>query len=205
MRQIVFLALAASLVFPSPSRAQVSWEGPPLVGTATPGGLSLFAIDPGPASGLGFMAQWRQDRGSLDIGYRAGLARDAADDVAVFGGIDVSGILARGVEDADVDVRWWTGVGLGVGSELVFSAPVGIVVGWEGRGDDVVFAPYAGGHAVLDVGTGNGSAVDLSASFDVGLDLTLVSGWMVRFGASIGGRDALALGLRLPTGNHGQN
>lgn len=196
MRRIFLIALVASLVLPTMSHAQVSWDGPSLVGTASPGGLSLFAVDPSPGSGLGMMAQWRQG----STGYRVGLTRDAADDLAVFGGIDISGSLATGVEEAEVDVRWWSGVGAGVGSEVVVSVPLGIVVGWEGSGDGVVFAPYAGGHAVLDVATGEGDTIDLSASFDVGLDLTLVSGWMVRFGASIGGRDALALGVRVPSG-----
>jgi len=104
-----------------------------------------------------------------------------------------------------VDVRWWSGLGAGVGDEFVLSVPLGLVVGWQGAGDDVVFAPYAGGHAVLDIGTGEGDAVDLSASLDVGLDLTLVSGWVVRFGAAIGGRDALALGVRLPSGTRRQD
>ena len=176
-----------------------------MVGTASPAGLSLLAIDPSPGSGLGAMLQWRGRKGALEVGYRAGISRDDTEDTAVFGGMDVSGILARGVEDADIDVRWWTGLGAGVGHDLLFSVPMGIVAGWQGSGDDVVFAPYAGAHATLDLRTGEGSAVDLNASFDVGLDLTLVSGWMIRLGASLGGRDALALGVRLPSGGRGQN
>lgn len=199
MRRIMLIAFAVALSVPFAVNAQVSWEGPSLIGAASPTGLSLFVVDPSPGSGLGAMAQWRHAQGALELGYRVGLAQDAVDDVAIFGGIDVSGVLARRVEAAEVDVRWWSGVGAGVGSELVLSVPLGIVVGWQGVGDDALFAPYAGGHAVLDVGTGDGGAVDFSASFDVGLDLTLTSGWVVRFGASIGGRDALALGIRLPS------
>jgi hypothetical protein len=151
------------------------------------------------------MAQWRHAQGALEVGYRVGLAEDPTDGVAVFGGVDASGILARGVEDADVDVRWWSGVGAGVGSEVMLSVPVGIVVGWQGVGDDAVFAPYGGGHVVLDIGSGDGDAMDLNAAIDLGMDLTLVSGWVVRFGASVGGRSALALGIRMPTATRRQN
>jgi len=39
----------------------------------------------------------------------------------------------------------------------------------------------------------------VGGSFDLGLDVVLTSGWMVRFGDSVWGRDALALGVNLPT------
>jgi hypothetical protein len=35
---------------------------------------------------------------------------------------------------------------------------------------------------------------------DLGIDLVLSSGWMLRAGASLGDRESLALGIRLPTG-----
>jgi hypothetical protein len=43
--------------------------------------------------------------------------------------------------------------------------------------------------------------VDLDLVADLGLDVVLPSGWLLRFGATLGdgGRDALALGIRLPT------
>jgi hypothetical protein len=39
----------------------------------------------------------------------------------------------------------------------------------------------------------------VGGSFDFGLDVVLASGWMVRCGGSGEGRDALALGVNLPT------
>jgi hypothetical protein len=77
---------------------------------------------------------------------------------------------------------------------------VGLVAGWTGSGDDVVFSPYVGGHVALDFTNIEGDEISFDALLDLGLDLFLVSGWVIRFGASLGGREALALGLRLPGG-----
>ena len=74
-----------------------------------------------------------------------------------------------------------------------------LVAGWRGMGDGNAFAPYAGAHVALDVATGRGDNVSLDASLDLGLDLTLTTGWVVRFGASLFGRDAVGVGIRIPS------
>ena len=51
----------------------------------------------------------------------------------------------------------------------------------------------------LDIASGPGDSVDLSGVVDLGLDLVLSSGWLIRFGATIGDRDALAIGVKLPS------
>jgi hypothetical protein len=53
---------------------------------------------------------------------------------------------------------------------------------------------------VLDISSGPGDDVDLNGAVDLGMDLVLSSGWMIRFGASLGDRESLAFGIRLPTG-----
>ena len=68
------------------------------------------------------------------MGYRAAVGEGIRGDVAVGTGIDVSGVLTTGVENADIDVLWWSGIGAGVGDDLMISVPLGIVAGWTGSG-----------------------------------------------------------------------
>jgi hypothetical protein len=191
---VLFTVFIALPLLPAHVHAQLSWDGPALVGPYAPQGLSVFLLDPD-------LVHWRHDSASLGLGYRAGLARDPSGDLAALAGVDVSGILANAVENADVRVVWWTGVGGGLGNNLTASIPLGLAVGWRGLGDGNAFAPYAGGHVTLDLSTGQNGHVNLDGTLDLGLDLTLVSGFVVRAAASIGGRDALAVGVRLPTGH----
>jgi len=194
---VVLFTVAALL--PAAAGAQLSWDEPSLVGPYAPQGVSVFLLDPDPGDNLGALVHWRHDSASLGLAYRAGLARDANGALAGLAGVDVSGILAHGVEDADIRVVWWTGIGAGLGNNLTVSVPLGLMAGWRGLGDDNVFAPYAGAHVSLDLSTREGGGVvSMRPSFDVGLDLTLVSGFLVRAGASLGERSSLALGLRLP-------
>ena len=201
MRRTLVAVTSVLALFPAGLAAQLVWEVPSLVSPYAPSGFSAFLLDAAPGGDLGAMAHWRRAGGSVATGYRVGVASDASDDLAVFGGVDISGVLADAVEDAPIEVLWWSGLGGGIGDEILVSIPLGIVAGWRGSGDGRGFAPYAGAHIALDLASGGGDALDLSGVADVGLDLTLTSGWVVRVGASIGsrGRDALAIGMRLPT------
>ena len=186
-----------------------AWDGPvpvaaaPLTGAAPPGGVGVYLRNPDAGDGSGVLATWRHARGSVDVGYRASVGEGADGDLALGGGIDFSGVLSRGLEGADIDVLWWTGVGAGIGDDVIVSVPLGIVAGWTGEGDDAVFSPYLGGHIALDFTSFDGDEVVLDASLDVGMDLELTSGWVVRFGLSLGGRNALALGISVPSGSGG--
>jgi hypothetical protein len=138
----------------------------------------------------------------LEAGFparlRGGLADDPGGDLAVMFGIDISGSLASVEGAGDPAVLWWTGAGIGIGDEVVASLPIGLVFGWQGSDEGITFMPHAGGHVALDVLSGPGDDLDLDASIDLGVDVGFRSGLMVRFGASLGGRDALAVGVRLP-------
>ena len=65
----------------------------------------------------------------------------------------------------------------------------------------MVFSPYLGGHIALDFTSIDGDELVFDAFLDVGMNLELTSGWIVRFGLSVGGRDALALGISVPSGS----
>jgi hypothetical protein len=111
---------------------------------------------------------------------------------------DLSGSLGRLGSAGDASVVWWTGAGLGVGDELLVSVPLGLAVGWRGSDEGVTFTPYVGGHLALDILTGPADDMELEGAVDLGIDLSFGSAFVVRFGVSVGGRDALAVGARLP-------
>jgi hypothetical protein len=200
VRRILHHLGAAALLalVPSVLHAQAVWDAPPLVSPHAPGGLSVLLAS-GNLDDIGVMAQWRRGRQGRGWGYRGGILQRDGDDASVFAGVDVSGVLATSVDEADIQVLWWSGVGAGVGDDVVVSVPLGLVAAWRGLGDGNAFAPYLGAHVAMDVGSGEGDALHLDASLDLGLDLTLTTGWVVRFGASLLGREALAVGIRVPS------
>jgi hypothetical protein len=184
----------------APAAGQIAWDSPALISPAVPSGFSLFALNPA-GGDFGALGTFRHAAGPIGLGYRAAISDESGTgDLALSGGIDVSGYLARGVEGSEVDVIWWAGGGLGIGSETLVTAPLGVVLGWTGDGGDVLLSPYGGAHVVLDVYSGPGDGVRFDAVIDLGLDLVLNSGWMVRFGASLADRESLALGVKLPGG-----
>ena len=184
----------------TPVAGQIAWDGPALVSPAVPSGFGLFVTNPA-GGDIGALGTFRHVAGPVGLGYRAAIAEESGSgDLAVSGGVDVAGFLARGVEGSEVDVIWWTGGGVGFGSETLFTAPLGVMIGWTGSGGEVVLSPYGGAHVVLDLSSGDGDNLRFDAVVDLGLDLVLRSGWMVRFGASLGDRESLALGIKLPGG-----
>lgn len=198
LRTVTMAAMVAVLA--TPASGQIAWDSPALVSPVVPAGFSVFVVNPA-GGDLGALGTLRHSAGPVGLGYRAAIAEESGTgDLAVSGGIDVSGLLARAVEGSEVDVMWWGGGGIGVGRDVLFTAPLGIILGWSGSGDNVIFSPYGGGHVVLDVMSGPGDDLNFDGVVDLGLDLVLSSGWMVRFGASLGDRESLALGLKLPGG-----
>ncbi|HUF76258.1 MAG TPA: hypothetical protein VMM35_08255 [Longimicrobiales bacterium] len=198
LRTLAVAASAATLA--APAHAQIAWDGPALMSPTVPSGFSIFLMNP-EGGDLGVLATLRSSAGPVGLGFRAALADQAGSgDLAFAGGVDVAGVLARAVEGSEIDVAWWSGAGVGVGNEALVTFPLGVTLGWSGAGGDVVFSPYGGGHVVLDFLTGGGDNVRFAGVVDLGLDLVLTSGWMVRMGASLGDRESLALGIRLPGG-----
>jgi hypothetical protein len=195
-----FTATALYALLAVPVSGQVAWDAPALMSPVVPSGFSIFLVEPA-GGDLGALGTLRHTAGPVGLGYRAMIAEESGPggDLAAAFGIDVSGFLGRAVEGSEVDLIWWTGGGLGVGSDWVVSAPLGIIVGWTGEGDGAVISPYGGAHVALDITGNDGDAMDFSGAVDLGLDLVLSSGWMIRAGASLGDRESIAIGIRLPT------
>lgn len=197
MRKTIGSGLAAAMLFLVafvPAQAQVSWDSPGLVSPSTPAGWGVYLVDPHPGSGIGILTTFRGSPGT-GLGYRIGLAEDRSGDLAVFGGVDVSGMLLRHSRDFPLDIAWLTGIGLGVGDRARISVPLGVSLGRALESDGVWFNPYMAPRVVLDARFGSGSNLDLDLAVDLGVDISFDPGWAVRFAGTLGDRSALAIGL----------
>jgi hypothetical protein len=199
MRGIHVAVLTAALLIPTQAFGQSGrWDAPSFMRPGSPNGLSLALTDSDPGGGLGVMGLWRSSPAPSGIGFRAGLSEAPGDDLVGLFGIDVSGSMTGPMGPGAPEAIWWTGVGVGLGDEVTASIPLGLAFGWTGRDEGVSFMPYVGGHVVLDVMSGPGDAMDLDGVVDLGVDLTFDRGWTIRFGAALGGREALGIGFRVP-------
>ncbi|MEX0935752.1 MAG: hypothetical protein WD013_02530 [Gemmatimonadota bacterium] len=187
-------------------RAQVAWDSPLLVSPDAPAGWGVYLVDPSPGSSIGFLTTWRSGG---PVGYRLGLAEDAGEDLSVFGGFDYSGGLVRAGADIPFNIDWITGAGFAAGDAFVLSFPLGIAIGRAFQADAVLFNPYMSPRMILDAvlnrddrddhppfrdGRGDGD-LHLGLAVDLGVDISFDPGWAVRFGASLGDRSGIAIGL----------
>lgn len=197
MSRLLVAVAALALVLPSASAAQGVWDAPSFVYPGAPWGLTVALTDQSPGSGLGVMALWRRAAAPAGLGFRAGISEAPEDDVSALFGVDVSGSLTRVLGTGTPAAIWWSGAGASVGDDVVASVPLGAAFRWVWQGEGISVAPWAGGHLALDVRLGDRSDLDLDGAVDLGMDMVF-SRWAVRLGAALGGRDALAVGVRIP-------
>lgn len=197
-KRVAGLLTLPTLLLAAGLGAQVPWETPFLMPPTGGQGLGIHLLDFSPG-GLG--AQFTYRRGSLPagMGLRAGLAEEpVSGDLSFMGGVDLAGSLVAASEDVPLEVTWVLGAGAGIGSEILLSFPAGVSVGAVVEGEGVRLVPYATPRLVMDVFTGGGDNLDLSFAVDVGLNLSFDASWDVRFGASLGDREAVAVGIGVP-------
>ena len=175
--------------------AQAPWDSPSLRPPSDPGGLGLHLLDPG-SGDLGFLMTYRS-QGSFD--YRLGLVDGPGPDtLTLLGGVEFAGRLSRAAGDNPFDIDWWAGVGAGLGDFTLVSVPFGLTFGHSFSGDGATFIPWFGPKIVLDAFFGDeivGDETDIDLGVDLGIDLHFTQGWFLRLGASVGDRDAVALGV----------
>lgn len=197
-----FGALLGLLAGGAPAAAQVAWDAPLLVAPQSQPGWGLFLVDPSPGEGLGFLGTWR---GNGPVGFRLGLAEGWRDELAVYGGVDLSGGLLRSSGDQPFNVDWVAGAGLGAGEAILLSFPLGLTVGAVFQGDGFSVGPYLTPRLVLDAWMGDDDSdgpgnrrdrddVDLDLAADLGVDVGFGARWSLRFGVTLGDREALAIG-----------
>ncbi|MGH7446234.1 MAG: hypothetical protein ACRELT_01650 [Longimicrobiales bacterium] len=202
MRKICLtVLLATGLLTPADARAQVAWDSPLLLPPRPQPGLGIFLADM-EAGGLGVLGTWRST--TWNYGLRFGLSEGRGDeDLGVFGGVDYLGPIHTASSDFPLDVDWVLGAGLGIGDGVRLSVPLGLTLGLSFQGEDARFVPYFTPRVIMDALFGNetrDSDLDLEFAVDLGLDLRLLragplAGKSIRFGASLGDRDALAVGI----------
>lgn len=200
MNRFAALAMTLALLVPASLRGQAVWDAPTFLRPGAPAGLTLALTDSNPGDGLGFLGLWRASRAPVGLGFRAGIAEGPGNDAVGILGVDISGSLSGVTGNSSAEAMWWTGAGVGLGNDVSASFPLGVVFAWTGQDEGVSFMPYAGGHMVLDVVSGPGDDLNLDGAVDLGLDLGFRTGWIARFSASVGGRDALGIGFRVPSG-----
>ncbi|HEX7119273.1 MAG TPA: hypothetical protein VF212_10820 [Longimicrobiales bacterium] len=192
--RVIGLALGLTLAGAGSAAAQVAWDSPMLMVPRGQTGLGLFLME---AAGgdLGFMGTWRAASGR-GLGLRIGIAEDNTDDIAVFGGVDFASPLTRASNEFPLDVDWVLGAGASVGDDFVLSIPAGITVGRTLDADGARFVPYATPRVILDAFFGDGDdELELDVAVDLGVELAFERAWAIRFGATLGDRDALAIGI----------
>jgi hypothetical protein len=200
-------AAAVALATAAPASAQVAWDAPLMISPQMPGGFGIYLVDasvPPPRAGgegLGVMATWRA-RSTPGVGFRVGVAEGFSETFSGFGGVDISGSLVRASQEFPLNVVWVTGAGLGAGEYLFLSFPLGVSLGRAFETDEVWFNPYIAPRLVLDASMGGrapNDGLDMRLVVDLGTDIAFSDSWAVRFGASIGDRQGLAIGLAFPT------
>jgi len=191
------LAMVASLI-PVAGSGQIAWDAPMLLPPASRPGFGIFLADVH-GGDLGVMGLWRSP--SWNFGLRGGIAEARGDDLGVYGGIDFEGALTRATDEFPLDIDWIFGAGLGIADGVLVSLPLGLTVGHEFEGDGVGFLPYVTPRVVLDgcidcdSPRDDDDDVSLDFAVDLGLDLRLRQSLVIRFGATLGDRDGVALGL----------
>lgn len=201
MRTRVFgLLVGLLMVGAANGMAQVAWDSPLLVPPVAQRGFDIFLIDPA-AGDVGVLGVWRSGSRPQNLGFRVGLSEDWAGEVGVFGGADVSGVLARASRDLPLDISWVAGAGIGIGENILASFPFGLSAGHTFTGDGVTITPYLLPRVVLDAlfyedALGNNeSELEMDFTADLGIDVAFRPTWRIRFGATFGDREALAIGL----------
>lgn len=196
------LALALTAGFAVQAEGQVAWDSPQLISPATPAGLGIYLVEADPGDGLGVLMTWRGSPGPGGVGFRLGLAEDRTDDLSVFGGADFSGLFYRHTQDFPLDVLWATGVGIGVGDYAILSVPFGVALGRSLDADGVTFTPYFSPRLFLDAFLGDRNprrdSLDLGFALDLGADVAFGRNFTLRFAASLGDRETLAIGMAFP-------
>jgi hypothetical protein len=191
--------VAVGLGLATNAAAQVAWDAPFMIPPRPPAGTGIYIADVA-GGGFGVLVGWRSAALGRDLGWRVGIAEGhGSEELSGYAGFDVHGPIQRASKDAPFDVAWVAGGGLSVGDAAVLSIPLGVSMGRTLPGRRPVrltpyFAPRITLDAVFDGNEGSDS-LDLGFSVDLGVDLAFQSDWTARLAATIGDRDAVALGF----------
>ncbi|CAN5617735.1 hypothetical protein BH23GEM10_BH23GEM10_09060 [soil metagenome] len=202
MRRGWLVVVLLSVLAPAAAAAQTAWDSPLLLPPRPADGFGIFLID-AHHGGIGVLGTWRSP--IWNYGLRAGISEGPdSGDIAVFGGIDYTGPVNTATEDFPIDIDWVFGAGLGISDGARVSLPLGLTAAHSFQGEGARFTPYLTPRVVLDGwfgGDNRESELELGFAIDLGLDLRFTAGGgplagsSIRFGAALGDRSAIAIGL----------
>lgn len=192
MRLRVILITAAALAVGADARGQALWDTPSFLPPRPGDDIGVYLTD-GDNTDFGIQGIWRQ-QGNLNLGLRLGFV-DAFDDLIIVGG-ETWNTLATAGPEFPMDVAWTLGVGAAFGEGVNFSVPLGLTVGHTFVTAPFTFQLY--GHprlALVVVSRDNYDDTDLEGLLDIGADFHLGPDWKLRLGFTVGGYDALGIGM----------
>ena len=99
-----FVTIPVLVLLAAPVSAQVAFDAPSLIGPASPNGLAIYLTNSDPGDGLAGSSLGEGRVGEWTWGTARPLGRGVDGDLALGGGIDISGVLSRGLEDSDIDI-----------------------------------------------------------------------------------------------------
>ena len=99
-----FVTIPFLVLLAAPVSAQVAFDAPSLIGPASPNGLAIYLTNSDPGDGLAGSSLGEGRVGEWTGGTARPLGRGLDGDLALGGGIDISGVLSRGLGDSDIDI-----------------------------------------------------------------------------------------------------
>ena len=196
MRYPVLVALAGLLVYSTPIRAQ-AWDAPTFFSPRPGEDIGLYVIDADGVGDLGFAGIWRQE-GNINLGVRAGIA--GGDHFSV--GAEYYGPLTVFGPQSPLLVSWILGAGATFNDATWLRIPLGVSVGLNlGSSGSFRIMPYAHPRVAYDlIAFDNAVGEEVTDSefnfdIDLGADLALGERFVVRFGATLGDREAIGAGV----------
>jgi hypothetical protein len=180
--------------------AQVAWDSPFFVAPSAPAGWGVYLVDVAEGGGIGVLTTWRGSAAPGGFGLRLGLAEASDGELAVFGGVDVSGPFIQASDEIPVNIAWVAGAGLGIGENVLLSFPAGVSIGRDFEAENVWFNPWVSPRMMLDAWMGGSRPgrkrnLSLGLAVDLGMDVAFDPGWAIRFAGTLGDRSALGVGV----------
>lgn len=185
------LVTAVALAVATPAVGQV-WNAPSFMPPAPGDDIGLYLTD---AQGvdLGLHGIWRQ-QGNLNLGVRVGFLDGNADDLIVVGFETWDRLFTTA--ELPVDVSWTLGAGAAFNGGVELGIPLGVSIGRVFDLGGLALQPYAHPRlALVFTSVNDQTDTDLDGLFDLGADVYLGPDWKLRLGATIGGSDALGIGM----------
>ena len=196
MKRLAFAVLF--LVFGA-SGASAQWDTPSFLAPTQGNDIGVYFVQPD-GTDWGLVGIWRQ-AGNMNLGIRGGVA-DSGDDTYGIIGAEFFGNVMRGNAELPlINIIWTAGAGAAFGPSTIISVPVGLSIGAALDAGAILLIPYLHPRVALDFASGDGDTeVDLALPIDLGADVRLANGVIIRVGGTLSDHEGVGVGLAFPFG-----